>query len=156
MTDYYFEDFKAGQNFVSGGTTITEAQIIDYALKYDPQPFHLDVEAAKETIFGGLIASGWLTNALSFRLWYDMGLMKASSLGSPGIEQVRWLKPVRPGDTIHTEIEILDTRASRSKPDRGIVTMLYTVKNQHGETVSDYRSMQLIALRHPGAETVVA
>jgi len=144
-TDYHFDDFEPGQSFTTMGATVTEAQILDFALQYDPQPFHLDREAAERSVFGGLIASGLLTSALSFRLWYDAGIMRSASLGSPGMDEVRWLKPVRPGDTIHVVVEVVDKRLSRSKPDRGIVTLHYTVNNQDGDAVMSYRTAQIIA-----------
>lgn len=154
MGDYYFEDYRAGQRFVTAGATVSEAQILDFALKYDPQPFHLDKTAT--SVFGGLVASGLLTAALSFRLWYGEGIMKSASLGAPGMDEVRWLAPVRPGDTIHVVVEVLDKRASRSKPDRGIVTLSYTVLNQRDEEVMRYRTLQLMKLRRPGDEETVA
>ncbi len=147
MSDFYFEDFEPGQSFVTKEATIGEAEMLEFALKYDPQPFHVDREAAERSIYGGLISSGMLTSAVSFRLWYDMGIMKSASLGSPGMDDVRWPAPVRPGDTIHVVVDVIDKRPSRSKPDRGLVSLQYTVRNQDGVTVMSYRTMQLIACR---------
>jgi acyl dehydratase len=156
MGDYYFEDYRAGQRFVTAGATVSEAQILDFALKYDPQPFHLDKTAAETSIFGGLVASGLMTAALSFRLWYGRGIMTTASLGSPGMDKVRWLAPVRPGDTIHVVVEVLEKRASRSKSDRGTVTLHYTVLNHRGEEVMHWTSLQLMKLRRPGDGETVA
>jgi acyl dehydratase len=145
--DYYFEDFTPGMVFNTTGVTVTESQIVDFALKFDPQPFHLDAEAAKQTIFGGLIASGFHTMALTFRLYVQMNVLSAGSLGSPGLDEVRWLKPVRPGDTLRVMVEVLDVVPSRSKPDRGIVVVKYTTLNQRGEAVMTIQAKQLMARR---------
>lgn len=143
--DYFYDDFEVGQSFRSGGATISEAQILDFAFRYDPQPFHIDKVAAEDSIFGGLIASGMQTMAVSFRLWYDSGIMKTASLGSPGIDELRWTAPVRAGDTLHVIVEVLEKTPSRSKPDRGVVLMKYQVYNQHDTAVMSYVSKQLIA-----------
>jgi acyl dehydratase len=148
-SELYFEDFTPGRQFRTTGITLTEAQIIDFALRFDPQPFHVDAEAATQSIYGGLIASGFHTMAVSFRLYVDTRALAAASLGSPGIDEVRWLKPVRPGDTLSAVIEVLDTRVSTSKPDRGIVTVKYTTLNQRGEAVLTMVGKQLMR-RRPG------
>jgi acyl dehydratase len=148
MTDLYFDDFKIGDRFVSPGVTISESMILDFALAYDPQPFHIDVEAAKASPFGGLVASGFQTLALGFRLFLMTGVFRACSVGSPGLDELRWPRPVRPGDTIHSELEILESRLSRSKPDRGIVTSRLHVINQNGEEVASFKGMHLL-LRRP-------
>ena len=132
MTDLYFDDFEIGQRFVTRGITLTESLIIDFAMRYDPQPFHIDVEAAKASNYGGLIASGFQTMALGFRMVLETGIFRASSMGSPGLDELRWLRPVRPGDTLHTELEVAEKRPSTSKPDRGILRVKYQVKNQGG------------------------
>ena len=147
MRDRYFEDFAVGERFTSKGATLTETQILDFALKYDPQPFHLDVEAAKETHFGGLIASGFQTLSLGFRLIYDTGFFKACSVGSPGMDELRWSRPVRPGDTIRTEAEIMELRPSSSKPDRGSARIAYRVLNQAGEVVMSFTAVQIFLKR---------
>lgn len=147
MRDRYFEDFAVGERFTSKGATLTETQILDFALKYDPQPFHLDVEAAKETHFGGLIASGFQTLSLGFRLIYDTGFFKACSVGSPGMDELRWSRPVRPGDTIRTEAEIMELRPSSSKPDRGSARIAYRVLNQAGEVVMSFTAIQIFLKR---------
>ena len=151
MRELYFEDFAAGQEIRTGGVTLTEAEIIDFALRFDPQPFHLDAEASKRTIFGGLIASGFHTMALTFRLYVQTNALATASLGSPGIDEVRWLRPVRPGDTISAVIQVLDTRPSTSKPDRGIVNVKYTTINQRGEAVMTMVGKQLMRRRTAGA-----
>ena len=146
----YFEDFTPGREFRTDGVTITEAQILDFALAFDPQPFHLDVEAAKQTIFGGLIASGFHTMALTFRLFVQTRALAACSLGSPGADELRWLRPVRPGDTLRAIVRVVEQRPSTSKPDRGIVRLHWTALNQSEEPVLTMTSMQLVQ-RRPGA-----
>ncbi len=148
MADKYFDDFEIGERFVTAGVTLTESLIIDFAMRYDPQPFHIDVEAAKASTYGGLIASGFQTFALGFRMVLEMGVLRACGMGSPGTDELRWLKPVRPGDTLHTELEVLEKTPSRSKPDRGVIRVKYRVKNQRGEDVMTFISMQL-ARRKP-------
>ena len=135
MAERYFDDFAVGERFRSLAVTLTEADIVSFALAYDPQPFHVDAVVAAESPFGGLIASGMHTLGLGWRMFVQEGVLKACSLGSPGIDELRWTAPVRPGDTIHTEAEVLETRPSSSKPDRGTLRMGYRVVNQRGETV---------------------
>ena len=146
-TELYFDDFTPGQEIRTAGVTLTESQIIDFALRFDPQPFHLDTEAAKETIFGGLIASGFHTMALTFRLYVQTNALATASLGSPGIDEVRWLRPVRPGDTLRVVVQVLDTRPSTSKTDRGIVHVKYTTFNQRDEPVMTMIGNQLMRRR---------
>lgn len=136
MHTRYLEDFEPGQTFRTRGMSMDESEIMDFARKYDPQPIHTDREAAAEGPFGGVIASGWHTASMVFRLWVDLGFMEKSSMGGPGIENLKWLVPVRPGDTLHTEVEILEVRPSRSKPDRGVIRCMTKGINQRGETVS--------------------
>lgn len=145
--DLYFEDFIPGREFRTDGVTVTEAQILDFALAFDPQPFHLDVEAAKQTIFGGLIASGFHTMALTFRLFAQTRALAACSLGSPGADELRWLRPVRPGDTLRAVVRVVEQRPSTSKPDRGIVRLHWTTLNQTEEPVLTLTSMQLVRRR---------
>ncbi|HTS93645.1 MAG TPA: MaoC family dehydratase [Stellaceae bacterium] len=147
MTDRYFEDFAVGDRFVTHGVTLTESMIIDFALRYDPQPFHIDIEAAKSTIFGGLIASGFQTLALGFRMVLESGVFRAAGTGSPGFDELRWLRPVRPGDTLHTEFEVLETKASSSKPDRGSARVKFWIKNQKGEDVITFTAIELLRRR---------
>ncbi len=147
MSKRYWEDFEVGERFVGPGITLSEAQILDFAMMYDPQPFHIDREAAAESPFGGLIASGFQTLALGFRSFYQAGEINHASIGSPGIDELRWLKPVRPGDTLHTEMEVKSKRASKSKPDRGILHLAWEVKNQTGETVLTLTGIHLLRRR---------
>ena len=147
--DVYLEDFTPGREVRTDGITVTEGQIIDFAMAFDPQPFHLSIEAAKQTIYGGLIASGFHTIALTFRLFAQTRALAACSLGSPGVDEVRWLRPVRPGDTLRATVQVLDQRPSTSKPDRGIVRLSWTTLNQRGEPVLTMTSMQLVRRRPP-------
>ncbi len=144
MAERYFDDFAVGEKFVTRGVTLTESMIIDFALTYDPQPFHIDVEAAKQSNYGGLIASGFHTLALGFRMVLETGVFRVASMGSPGFDELRWLKPVRPGDTLHTELEVVEKKPSSSKPDRGIARIAYRIKNQKGEDVLTFLSMHLL------------
>lgn len=145
--EIYFEDFAPGDELQTPGVTVTEGQIIDFALQFDPQPFHLDTEAAKGTVFGGLIASGFHTAALTFRLFLQTNALGACSLGSPGIDELRWLRPVRPGDTLRAVVQVLEVKPSTSKPDRGVITVKYTTLNQRGEPVLTMTSKQLLRRR---------
>jgi acyl dehydratase len=143
----YFEDFTVGDRVATAGVTLTENEMIDFARRYDPQPVHIDAEAAKGSIFGGLVGSGFLTMAITFRLFYETGALGNANLGSPGFEEVRFLKPVRPGDTLRAVVEVVDARASQSKPDRGVVRFRYRAYNQHGEEVASYVCPQLVRRR---------
>jgi acyl dehydratase len=147
MTTLYLEDFKAGDRFEFGRHTFTQEDIVAFARQWDPQPFHLEEEAARRSIYGGLIASGWHTVLTTFRLAVDALIGRVASLGSPGVDEIRWLRPVRPGDTITARAEVLEVRPSTSKPDRGIVRMRYTVDNQRGETVLTLAGIQLVGRR---------
>ncbi|HEY2996802.1 MAG TPA: MaoC family dehydratase [Methylomirabilota bacterium] len=143
----YFEDLPAGDVRESPPRTITREEMLAFARQYDPQPFHLDEEAARKTIYGGLIASGWLTVAVMMRLLWDTLLKDAVSLGSPGADEVRWLKPVRPGDTLRARFTVVEAIPSRSKPDRGVVKTLTEVRNQHGEVVMTMRGLGMFGRR---------
>ena len=138
MTDRYFDDFEVGERFISRGVTLSESQILDFALTYDPQPFHIDKEAAVETPYGGIIASGFQTLALAFRMFYQEKIISACALGSPGMAELRWLAPVRPGDTLSTHAEIKRKQPSKSRPDRGRVEMAFAVRNQRDEEVMTF------------------
>lgn len=148
--EYYLEDAAVGDILELGSRTVSEAEILAFARDFDPQPFHIDPEAAAQSIFGGIIASGWHTCALTMRLMVDNFLSRAASLGSPGVEQIRWLRPVRPGDTLTARIVVLDVRPSQSKPDRGSVRMRTEVTNQTGELVMTMESTGLIGRRPAG------
>jgi acyl dehydratase len=146
----YFEDLPAGDVRESPTRTITREEMLAFARQYDPQPFHLDEDAARTTIYGGLIASGWLTVAVMMRLLWDTLLKDAVSLGSPGADEIRWLKPVRPGDTLRARFTVVEAIPSRSKPDRGVVKTLTEVLNQHGEVVMTMRGLGMFGRRPPG------
>ncbi len=152
MTEQYFEDFPVGRRIACGGYTLTEADILQFGLVYDPQPFHLDVEAAGRSVYGGLIGSGFQTLALSFRLFIQTGAIAACSLGGSGIDELRWLIPVRPGDTLRVEVEVIEQRPSRTRPDRGGVRMLYRTTNQRGQLVQSFIGNHILARRPAPAE----
>jgi acyl dehydratase len=132
---YYWEDFPVGQVTEFGGITLSEDDIVRFAREFDPQPFHIDAEAAKHSMFGGLIASGWHTCGLAMRMMCDAYLLEAASLGSPGVDNIRWLKPVRPGDTLRVRCVVLEARPLESKPHVGLVRNRWEVLNQNGEEV---------------------
>ena len=139
----YFEDFAVGQKFCSGSKRVDLAEITRFAAEYDPQPFHLDDGAAQRTVFGGLAASGWHTAAMTMRLIVDSEFRPAGgTLGFGG--ELTWLKPVRPGDELHVESEILELRPSRSHPDKGLVKVCVTTLNQHDETVQTFTPTLLV------------
>jgi acyl dehydratase len=144
----YLEDFKPGDLLESPSRwTVTEEAIIAFAREFDPQPFHLDPQAAQKSIYGGLLASGWHTGAIMMRLLCDGVLRDSASLGSPGVDELRWIKPVRPGDTLRIRMTVLEVVPSRSKPDRGIVRSLTEVLNQHDEVVMTTRGISLFGRR---------
>jgi acyl dehydratase len=145
----FFEDFSPGQRFQTATRSLSEEEIIDFAGKWDRQFFHLDAEAAKSSIFGGLIASGFHTLLITFDLVVEAAIWTESSQGSPGFERVRWLKPVRPGDTLSVEVEVVETTPSR-RGDRGYVVWDHTTRNQHGETVMTFRSTNILMRRSDG------
>ena len=132
---YYFEDFQPGQVREIDGPVLTREEIVEFARKYDPQPFHVDEEAAKNSFYGGLIASGWQTVAICMRLMCDSYLLESASLGSPGVDEVRWVKPVRPGDRLRLKTTVLEARISRSRPEMGSVRARWDMFNQHNELV---------------------
>ena len=134
-TNLFLDDMKVGDRIESKGMTLTEADIIGFARVWDPQPFHIDTEAARKTHFGGVIASGFQTLAATFRMLYQTGYMVDANLGGPGMDEVRWLLPVRPGDTLRAVAEVKDVSPSRSKPDRGVLKLAVTSLNQRDETV---------------------
>lgn len=143
----YFEEFKVGDVFETAGVTVTESMIVDFALTYDPQPFHIDALAAAKGPFGSLIASGFQTLALSFRLWHQTGVFHTTSKGGFGMDEIRWTRPVRPGDTLRVRVEVVETRASRNNPATGVVRFAYTTLNQHGEVVQTLTANQLVQRR---------
>jgi len=143
----YFEDFPVGDVRESAPRLVTREEMLAFASEYDPQPFHLDEGAAKGTIYGGLIASGWLTVAIMMRLLWDTLLKDAVSLGSPGADEIRWLKPVRPGDTLRARFTVVEAIPSRSKPDRGVLRTFTEILNQHGEIVMTLRGLGMFGRR---------
>ncbi|MBX9944622.1 MAG: MaoC family dehydratase [Reyranella sp.] len=147
MSDRYFEDFKVGERFASGGMTMTEAGIIEFARQWDPQPFHIDVEFAGKWNYGGLIASGLHTMCVTLRLWLDLGVFRACNLGSPGIGEVQFPRPVRPGDTLRVISDIVELRPSSSKPDRGIARIRQVTINQRGEHVMEQETTVFLKRR---------
>jgi len=146
----YFEDFPPGDVRESPPRTITREEMVAFARQYDPQPFHLDDEAAKKSIYGGLIGSGWLTVSVMMRLLWDTMLKDTVSLGSPGSDEIRWLKPVRPGDTVRARFTVVEAIPSRSKPDRGVVKTYTEILNQHGEIVMTMRGLGMFGRRPAG------
>jgi len=144
----YLDDFTEGFVFETEGKTLSAAEILEFALKYDPQPFHMDVEAAKEGPFNGLIASGLQTMAIGLRLLLQAQIFApGASMGSPGMDELRWLKPVRPGDTLRLRGKVIEVKPSRSKPDRGLLRYRMTIFNQHSEQVMTMIGMQIIRRR---------
>ena len=131
----YWEDFQIGERAELGRHTFTEEEIVEFARRYDPQPFHVDAESAKHSAFGGLIASGWQTCAIGMRLMVEGYIRQTVSLGSPGIDNIRWLKPVRPGDTIAYRRIVLESRASTTRKGVGLVKHRWEAVNQRGELV---------------------
>ena len=149
MPDLYFEDFRPGQVVELGSHAVTEEEIVSFAREFDPQPFHLDPEAAKNSVFGGLIASGWHTGAMWMRLYVDSLLGGASGQGSSGIEELRWLAPVRPGDTLNGRLIVLEATSSERHPDRGTIRIRGEMVNQDGVTVMSMVSRGRFARRNP-------
>lgn len=132
--DRYLDDLKVGDRFTTGEHTLDEDQIKTFAAQFDPQPFHLDDEAARDTLFGGLAASGWHTASISMRLMVTTGLRAHGGNIGAGCE-LQWPRPTRPGDVLHVETEVVELRPSASRPDRGIATLRSETKNQRGEVV---------------------
>ena len=152
MKEYwYFEDFEPGQDIDLGTRTVTEDEIVAFAREFDPQPFHLDRGAAEASIFGGVIASGWHTCSMMMRMVVDGLMNRSASMGSPGLDGVRWLAPVRAGDTLNVRYRTVQVKASASKPDRGVVWSKWVALNQHGETVCTVEGMGMFG-RRPGGE----
>ena len=151
MPNYYFEDFSTRWTAQYGPRRVTREEIIGFAAQYDPQPMHLDEEAARHTMLGGLAASGWHSCCIMMKMIADGLLLDTASMGAPGIDEVKWLKPLRPGDSLTVHGSVLDVRASQSKQDRGFVKFLWEVFNDRGECVMTLVCPQMILRRHPGA-----
>lgn len=149
----YFEDYPPGTVLTFGSVRVDEAEVVEFGRRYDPQPFHVDAEAAAAGPFGGLIASGWHTGSLMMRMLVEHYLSAETSLGSPGIDELRWLVPVRPGDTLSLRVTILEARRSQSKPDRGAVRSLIEVLNQRGDVVMSMKVLGLTRCRDTGPKS---
>lgn len=135
----YYEDFDVGDVEEFGSYTVSKEEIIEFAEQFDPQPFHVDEEAAKESHFGGLIASGWHTASLWMRMMVEHHYDESASLGSPGVDDLQWTEPVRPGDTLSVRLEVVDKRPLESYPDRGLISTETEMVNQNGEVVLTMR-----------------
>ena len=144
MHTRFFEGFKVGDIYETRAVTLTEGQMVDFSMQYDPQPIHTDQEASKHGIHGSIISSGLQTLGLANRLWIELGLMGENNLGGPGLDNVRWPRPVFSGDTLRTVVEVVAARESKSKLDRGIVTFGFTTYNQKNEVVMTYECMDMI------------
>ena len=150
MSLRYLEDFAAGQQIDLGEQHVTEASIIAFAREFDPQPFHTDPARARDSFFGGLVASGWHTVALYMRLLVDGLLSETASNGSPGIDSLRWLKPVRPGDTLRGRTLVLECRPSASRPEQGVIRTRGEMYNQDGDLVMTIEGANFIRRRPAG------
>jgi len=150
MSLLHFEDFSPGESLEYGDRLVTAEEIVEFAREFDPQPFHLDDEAGRETQAGGLIASGWQIAALLMRLNCDEFLLRCASQGAPGTDEINWLKPVRPGDRLRVRRTTLSARASRSRPQTGLVEFLFEVFNQNGEIVMTQKGPLFIGRRPAG------
>jgi acyl dehydratase len=147
IDDRYFEDYAPGAVYEYGYVTVTEAEILDFARKFDPQPMHTDPEFAAHGLFGGLIASGWHTAGIMMRMFVDHYLSRVASLASPGLDELRWPAPVRPGDSLRLRATVVEARRSRSKPDRGVVRTQSELINQNDEVVLRVTAMNIIRAR---------
>ena len=150
---YYWEDFTTGRVFETAARALSEEDIVRFASEYDPQSYHTDAEAARSSPFDGLIASGWQTSSLCMRMLCDQYLLEAASMGSPGVDEVRWVKPVRPGDTLRLKKIVLETRASKSRPEMGTVRSRSELYNQHGELVMHMSGVGMFRRREPDAKS---
>jgi len=151
VEDRYFEDYETGTVHEFGPVSIAEDKIIEFGRQFDPQVFHTDPQGAKQTVYGGIIASGWHTAGLMMRLFVDHYLSAVASLGSPGVDELRWTQPVRPGDTLSLRVTVSQTTRSRSKPDRGILHSFIEMINQRQEVVMTMKAVNLLLCRQePG------
>ena len=142
-----FEDFPAGGSGLLGTKLVVADEVIAFAREFDPQPFHLDEAAGKASLLGGLAASGWHTSAMLMRMIYDAFLYETANLGSPGIDEVKWLKPVLVGDTLSGQYDVREARLSKSRPGLGILRIFYELRNQRGEPVISWDCVQFVATR---------
>lgn len=144
---YYWEDFPVGHVMAFGAMPVTREAVMAFARDFDPQPFHTDEQAGRESLFGGLSASGWHTCAMTMRMMCDAYLLDTASLGSPGIDSLRWLRPVCPGDVLHARVEVLEARVMASKPGVGLVKSVWTVLNQQDQPVLSMEGWTMIRRR---------
>lgn len=151
MTEMYLEDFAPGQTFGTGSMTISEEEIIRFGREFDPQPFHLDPEAAKSTFFGGLAASGWHTAALTMRLLVGGEMTPANGIVGAGFESLNWPRPVRPGDTLRVVSEVLEVRPSKSRPTQGMIKVRSRTLNQDDQVVQEFVGNLMILARSGGS-----
>jgi acyl dehydratase len=149
LADYYLEDFEPGRVYTSPTQTISDEEALDFARRYDPQYFHVDAVAARDSVFGGLVLGGFQTAALAWTLVLKTGMFDKSALAGIGVDELRWHKPVRPGDTLRCDFSLLDARMSRTHDDRGVARFRYQVKNQRDETVLSLIIIQMLR-RRPG------
>ena len=147
VAERFFEDYLAGSVHEIGSVRVDKDEVVEFARRYDPQVFHIDEKAAERTIFGGLIASGWHTGALMMRLLADNFLSRVASLGAPAVDELRWHLPVRPGDVLSVRATVLQTRRSRSKPDRGVMRTRVEVTNQRGEVAMSLIAVNILLCR---------
>lgn len=145
--DRYFEDYEVGASYELGTYSLSEAEIVDFARRFDPQPFHIDPVAAANSPYGGIIASGWHTASAMMRLMVDHFISANAGLGSPGLDEIRWLKPVYPGAVLAVRVTVLDKRLSNSKPDRGFFSHLVEVRNTAGEPVMTVKGAGMVRRR---------
>lgn len=143
----YFEDYVSGTTFEYGEISLSADEIMEFARRFDPQPIHIDPEAAARGPFAGLIASGWHTASVMMRLLADHYISQVAGMASPGVDEIRWLIPVRPGDRLSIRVTVLETKRSRSKPDRGIVRSLVEVMNQNREVVMSLKPLSIVRCR---------
>ena len=143
----YWEDYEVGRKYPLGSTSFTAEEIVEFAEKFDPQSFHVDAEAAKSSLFGGLCASGWHVAAKLMRIFVDNYVDKRTALGSPGVDELRWLKPVRPGDTLTAWVECAGKVPSKSRPTMGVIHEHWTAVNQNGEVVMTSKGVNMVRRR---------
>jgi len=149
MDDLYFEDFHVGRRFETETATLTEQDIVAFGKLYAPLPYHTDPVAAKDTMFKGVVAAGYQTAAITFALFVRTGAFRAAGMGSPGVDQLRWLKPVKPGDTLRVIAEVVESSPAAAPGGRDAIRMKYATVNQHGETVMTVTSLHFLRRRPP-------
>jgi acyl dehydratase len=153
LPKYYFEDFTPGQIIEHGPRLITREEIVAFAAQYDPQPMHLDEDSGRNSLLGGLGASGWHSCGIMMRMIYDAFLHDSASMGAGGVDEVQWLRPIRPGDLLTLRGIVLESRVSRSRPEMGIVQVRYELYNAYGESVLMMLTPQMLYRRNPGARS---